>query len=70
MEMKLYTDEEISKLLERFGKFKMDDKSERVRLDYIAVTQSIAKIIDEFLEEHEKPQKTTFFGIFGSGDEE
>ena len=70
MEMKLYTAEEISKLLERFGKFKMDDKSERVKLDYLAVTQSIAKIIDEFLEEHEKPQKTTFFGIFGSGDEE
>ena len=68
--MRLYTAEEISKLLERFGKFKMDGKSERVRLDYLAVTQSIAKIIDEFLEEHEKPQKTTFFGIFGSGDEE
>lgn len=68
--MRLYTAEEISKLLERFGKFKMDGKSERVRLDYLAVTQSIAKIIDEFLEEHEKPQKTTFFGIFGAGDEE
>ena len=68
--MRLYTAEEISKLLERFGKFKMDGKSERVRLDYLAVTQSIATIIDEFLEEHEKPQKTTFFGIFGAGDEE
>lgn len=68
--MRLYTAEEISKLLERFGKFKMDGKSDRVRLDYLAATQSIATIIDEFLEEHEKPQKTTFFGIFGAGDEE
>lgn len=68
--MKLYTAEEINNLLGRYANFKLDNKSERVRLDYIATAQSIARVIDEFLEEHEKPQKTTFFGIFGAGDEE
>lgn len=68
--MRLYTAEEISDLLARLGNFNTQGKSEKVMMDYMAVIQSIAGLIDEFLAEHEKPRRAMFLGLFGTGDDE
>lgn len=70
--MKLYTDDEINSILERFGKVKLDPLDKRVAYDWLGVIQTVARLMDEFLQKYEKPQKTMFLGLFdfGNGDEE
>ena len=68
--MKLYTPEEISDLVERFGAFKVNQADSKEVFDHIAVIQTIASSIEEFLREHEKPKRSVFLGLFGSEEDE
>lgn len=69
--MRLYTADEISKLLEEFGNYKLNSNDQRESMDYMSTVQVIARAIDDFLEEYGRQQKkSTFFGLFQCGDDE
>ena len=70
MVVKLYTASEIQALLDRFSKVNLDSQDQRMVMDYMATTQTIAKAVDDFLDKHGKPKKTTFLGLFNFGEED
>lgn len=68
--MRLYTADEINALLNRFAAIKLRKNDQRMEMDYMATVQSIARLIDDFLDKYTKPQRSYFFGLFGAEDED
>ena len=67
--MQFYTANDISSLLDRFSKIKLDKHNDRMNMDYFETVQVIAKAIDVFLAEYEKPKKSVWLGLYGDEDE-